>query len=202
MRRVIAVFLLILSVIMAGCAHKVILMHENIANITKVAVLPFANETNDLDGSSVFRKLFFEGLCKRGYTVLPLAEIDTKLNELGITQGGQLNSISQEELMKELNVPALVYGTLNKCTYVTAAIYKKKEVAGEVKIYYQGELFWEDKRQVKEDEFVEGNVLKNFGKQLVDKLADKALAGVLKIHPLQPQLEQMTNTLLQGIPGK
>lgn len=201
MKRV-GVFLLILLVMVAGCAHKVIFMHENIANITKVAVLPFANETNDLDGPAVFRKLFFEGLCKKGYLVLPLAEVDAKLNELGITQGGQLSSISQEELMKELNVPALVYGTLNKCAYVTAAIYKKKEVAGEVKIYYQGELFWEDKRQVKEEEFVEGNILKNLGEQLADKLRERVIAGVLKMHPLQPQLEQMTNILLQGIPGK
>ncbi|MDI6786343.1 MAG: DUF799 family lipoprotein [bacterium] len=194
--------LLISFLLITGCAHKVVFMHENVAKITKVAVLPFANETNDLDGSAVFRKLFFDGLCRKGYIVLPLDQVDKKLNELGITQGGQLNSISQEELMKELDAPALVYGTLNKCAYVTAAIYRKKEVAGTVKIYYKGELFWEDTRQIKEDEVMKGNILKNLGDQLVDKIVDKAIAGALKIHPLQPQFERMTNILLISVPGK
>ncbi|MBU0900139.1 hypothetical protein KKB54_04930, partial [bacterium] len=73
---------------------------------------------------------------------------------------------------------------------------------GEVKIYYQGELFWEDKEKVKEDEFVSGNVLENVGEQLKEKLKEKVISSVLKIHPLEPQLEEMTNKLLLNIPGR
>ncbi|MBU0599634.1 DUF799 family lipoprotein [bacterium] len=195
-------FLLLLITLMPGCLPKTCFIHQDFGKVTKVAILPFVNETNDLAGSVVLRRLFWTGLCKKGYLVISLEEVDNKLNELGITEGGQLNSISQEELMKALDVSALGYGVLNKCEYMTVGFYKKKEVEGEVKIYYQGELFWEDKEKVKEDEFVSGNVLENVGEQLKEKLKEKVISSVLKIHPLEPQLEEMTNKLLLNIPGR
>lgn len=82
---------------------------------TTVAVLPVMNETTDLDGPIKFRELMEAKLAAKGYTVLPREKVDEILiNNFDVDpeQGGQIMSADPVELIKELGVDAVVYGTV------------------------------------------------------------------------------------------
>ncbi|MBU2528117.1 DUF799 family lipoprotein [bacterium] len=196
------ILLIGIAVFFSSCAavHKPILLHNNFTRPIKVAVLPFANETSDLTAGELFRELFYYGLKEKDYELIPMEVIDKKLNAIGITDGGQLPSIGQDELIKELGVSGLIYGTLKKCQYLTTGIYKKKEVIGNIKVYKNGDLYWEDEITVTKKEFGL-NPIKGLQEQVTNKFfegAFKKYAG----HPLYAHIENMVYQLQATMPGK
>src|SRR5512140_3008068 len=71
----------------------------------RVAVAPMENRSNDLSGSDILRDAFAEGVTRKGFAVVPVAESDRILREtLGISYGGQLPATTPEEVCKTLGV--------------------------------------------------------------------------------------------------
>ena len=69
----------------------------------KVAVAPMENMSNDLSASDILRDAFVEGVARKGFAVVPVAESDRILREtLGISYGGQLPSTTPEEVCNAL----------------------------------------------------------------------------------------------------
>ena len=77
-----------------------------------VVVLPFENETTDLAAGELARLLFMLGLQEKGYELLGLGRTDSLLQEIGITQGGQLGAVPTEKLTDLFDTRGLVYGNL------------------------------------------------------------------------------------------
>ncbi|HWS15742.1 MAG TPA: GNA1162 family protein [Candidatus Methylomirabilis sp.] len=165
----------------------------------KVAVAPMENKTNDLAASDIIRDAFVEGVARKGFAVMPVAESDRILREtLGISYGGQLPSTTPEEVCKALGAEAVFYGDVQEWGKTTTGIYNSVAVAASFRMHRNdGVLLWEGSdRQVQRDmprgggnlgaEIVVrglGNLLLNpmtpYGKRVGGNIARKLPTGVL-----------------------
>ncbi|OGS23794.1 MAG: hypothetical protein A2297_02455 [Elusimicrobia bacterium RIFOXYB2_FULL_48_7] len=99
------------SILFSGCAIKCV--HREYLPPITVAVMPMENETTNLNGPGYLRKRFQKRLLRKpSYSAIPLEEVDAKLREIGISDGGQLNAVTPQDLGKKLNVDAVIYGKL------------------------------------------------------------------------------------------
>jgi hypothetical protein len=132
LRRIIC--LAILLSVFVGCGGRDI--SPNRANpVYKVAVLPFYNATNDIDGPVMVRGLFAARLDRWHYSSLALEDVDSILrNDFGITLGAQLELVSAAELGAALGVDALFYGYLLDFNQITTGVYNEKKVRAGFKL--------------------------------------------------------------------
>lgn len=194
---------LLMVIFMVGCAgSKYLKSDPTFKEPIPIAVLPFENETTDLPAGELARLFFFLGMQEKGYEVLDYSATDSILRDLGITQGGQLPSISPEELHAKLGVEGLLYGTLIDAEYSTKGITKKKKVTVSIKLLRNGASVWEDQRSASEGGI--GNILNplaTLAEQMVDKAFEKAFAQYHG-HPLETQVEQVVYELQKKMPGE
>lgn len=112
-------------------------------------MLPFRNETNDVDGPKTVRKVLVTQLPMHGYQCLDLEEVDTILKDkFGITEGGQLGSVSPVELGRALNVDGLFYGNVLTFVDFPFGFGRRRTVKANFKLVetLSGERIWEDER--------------------------------------------------------
>src|SRR5690349_16670914 len=81
----------------SGCAASKVYLSPNYTSLGKVAVLPMANETNDLDGPIFIRNLIQNQLAMRGVQMIPPATVDAQLKAQGFTDGGQLHATTPQK---------------------------------------------------------------------------------------------------------
>ncbi len=91
----------------AGCAAKPEFIARPFVPPGRLAVLPFANESNSLEAPGYLRQIVHRALKDAGYDLLPLDSVDAKLKQAGITQAGQLDATSPQELSDSLGASAL-----------------------------------------------------------------------------------------------
>ncbi|MBI4668950.1 MAG: DUF799 family lipoprotein [Elusimicrobia bacterium] len=92
------------------------------------AVLPFANETVDLDGPSHVRAALEAGLGAMGWPMANPEEVDAKLKSESITDGGQLNALTPQKIGGLLGAEYLIYGNLEEYKTVPLGVYHKVQV--------------------------------------------------------------------------
>src|SRR4051812_16073002 len=110
MGRIKAAFYLML-LLAAGCATGPKYISKEFNPPRRVAVLLFANETNDVAAPDLVRKYATEILPRHGYSPMDNEEVAAVLKEkFGINEGGQLGSATPQELGKALRVDGLFYG--------------------------------------------------------------------------------------------
>ncbi len=80
----------------------------------KVAVLPFTNETADMDIAPLAREGIAAGFGRLGYSVMDLDECDAKLREGGITQAGQLAAVERQTLGELVGADFVVFGEVEE----------------------------------------------------------------------------------------
>jgi hypothetical protein len=114
------------------------------------AVLPFENEAVDLTGHEYTRKFVYSWFRDGGYNVLPIENVDEKLHDLGITQGGQLIAYFPKKIAKKLDCRWLVYGKTIEFKSMNLGIYQRRQVQINLKIVdgRTGRTHWEDTQQV------------------------------------------------------
>ena len=137
------------SMMLAGCSLGPKFIDANYSAPQRVAVLPFANETNDVSGPEMVRKLLVEMLPSRGYKPVTKENVDTTLKEkFGITEGGQLGSVSPQELGKSLGVEGLFYGNILTFVDIPFGFGRKRTVKANVRLIEarSGRLLWEDRK--------------------------------------------------------
>ncbi len=119
---------LVLVFALGACGGRAIA--PNPANpVYKVAVLPFYNATNDVDGPGTVRKLFAGRLDRFHYDSLPLEDVDRLLSDrMGITLGSQLELTTAKELGETLGVDGVFYGYLLDFGQITTGVYNVKKV--------------------------------------------------------------------------
>lgn len=163
-----------------------------------IAVLPFTNQSNDLDAPEILRNIFNRHLSMReGYVLKSLGETDKVLASKGISDAGQLPVISVQELGESLNVDGVIYGELIDFSYITLGVYMKRAVKASFKLINTktGDLIWEEEKKVSHTELAFKDAGKAFAKQLKDKLKEKVVSS-----PLRQETEKLVRKVLRTFP--
>ncbi|MEK6543497.1 MAG: GNA1162 family protein [Elusimicrobiota bacterium] len=167
---------------------------------SSIAVLPMNNHTNDLDGPVIVRHAFDERIAsKKGYRTKDLVSIDAGLKALGITDGGQLPSVTPQRLGETLGVEALVYGELLDFGYKTTGFLNIRSVRAKFRMVdaKSGELLWE-----KEARSAKSTAALSAGDALKKGLAHigSQVAGKIGRNPLREQVEDMAWDAIEFLP--
>lgn len=121
--------------------------------IRSVAILPFINNTNDVDGPAVMREIFTAEMGRYYYVIKPLAETDQILkDQMGITLGSQLDMAKPQQLGEKLGVDGVIYGSLEDFSHKITGVYNVKRVRVRVKMVNckTGETVWSNGIGVKQ----------------------------------------------------
>lgn len=150
-----------------------------------VAVLPMDNHTTDLNGPDVVRFWFDQRIAeKKGYTTIPLEQIDGALEAMGIRDGGQLPAVKPEVLAEKLGVDALIYGDLLDFNYQTTGFLNIRKVRAHFRMVdaRTGELLWESEGLGANSEggISGAAALQAAGKALGTQLAEKSMNSPLR----------------------
>lgn len=165
----------------------------------KAAVLPFANESNDMTADAVYRELFYLGLKEKGYDLIPMETVDAVMKEMGISEGGQLGAFKKTDLQKKLKADALFFGDLKQLTYLTVGIKKEKKVVAYASLYNGDKKLWEDEKTYSEKEY-NLNPLKGLQNQLIGKATEGALKDYSG-HPFYNHIQFCVYQLQETLPG-
>lgn len=184
---------------LTGCVLKPKYIIQNYKPPQKISILPFENYTTDFDAPIVVRNIFAQMIKNKNYTIKSLDETDNILKENGITQAGQLNSISYSELGKILDVDAVIYGKVLEFNYITLGIYYKRAVRANFKLIntHSGELLWEDEKVSYTQKIVTEKIAEEFKKQLIEKTVDKILKS-----PLIEETQDVVRWALSTLPDR
>jgi hypothetical protein len=177
----------------------------------KIAILPTINYTTDVKGGIVFRNLFYEALEEEEFTYLiPIDQIDSLLNDEGITDGGQLSAVENEELFQILDADGLLFIDLLACEYQTLGISEKREVKSAFKIIVPpSELLWEADHDVDHGKSVFDTIFDFVGEpdkafkettnDLGKQLARKGSRMWLLDHELKPEMEEVISEIIDSL---
>ena len=100
-----------------------------------VAVLPFYNATNDVDGPQMVREMTEKKLARWNDRSAPLSEVDKLLRDkMGVTLGAQLEMTTPQKLGETLGVDGVLYGYLLNFEQITTGLYNVKKVRGGVRL--------------------------------------------------------------------
>lgn len=154
-----------------------------------VAVLPMDNHTTDLNGPDVVRYWFNRRIAEeKGYSTIPLDEIDATLASMGIQDGGQLPAIKPEALGQKLGVDALIYGELLDFNYQTTGFLNIRKVRAHFRMVdaRTGELLWESEGSGANSEggITGAAALTAAAKSLGTQLAEKSVNSPLRTETL------------------
>lgn len=169
---------------------------DTTAPVSRTAVLPFANESNDVAAPEIFRHLLFEAAAGRHYALQPLEETDRRLREeLQITDGGQLNLAVPSELGNALEVQTLFYGDVLEWKKITTGIYNAVSVKARFKLVdaATGAVRWERTHEVRRHVEIGSS----------GHLGTDILAGVIAnlfLNPVTPYARQLVREVGQQLP--
>jgi len=182
-----------------GCAATKVYVAGDYAFTGKVAVLPIANESNDLDGPIFVRTLIYNALAERGFQVLPLAAIDAQLKTQGFTDGGQLGATTPQKIGAWTGADTLFYTTLENFDYINVGVYAQRRVKILSKLVdaKTGERLWESEREGSTRVFAvnKKDAETLFAAQLAIKAIEKAAH-----RPLQPESQTAVGLLIRDLP--
>jgi hypothetical protein len=177
-----------------------------------IAILPTINQTTDVEGGIVFRNLLYEKVKDEKYTrLITNRNVDSLLNLEGITDGGQLSTIKDEELFNILNVDGLMYVELLECTYQSLGIKETRHVKANLILkLYPGTKIWEDEREIKVGKSIFQTIFagivdpigtfKETAQDLGEEYAVKALKMWLLDHELRPEMEEIIDVSVKTLP--
>jgi hypothetical protein len=148
MKRAMSLILVVLLMSIWGCAMAPVQPTGDPSNpIKRLAVLPFRNDTMEVDAPNYIRERLIPAFEKRLYHILSVEETDMILrDQLGITLGGQLEMASVEKLKEVLQVEGLLYGTIMDFGETTTGLVNVRKVRGKFKIVdtNTNTVFWEN----------------------------------------------------------
>lgn len=103
--------------------------------IRTVAVLPFVNNSNDVEAPAYVREQFTKELAGHQYRIKPLVETDQVLkDQMGVTLGAQLDMATPQALGDTLGVDGIFVGSLEEFSYKITGIYNVKRVRIRIKL--------------------------------------------------------------------
>lgn len=173
---------------------------EAFAPPRNIAVLPFDNETTDFDGPAFVRTRLNERLrTQKLYPVFNLDSVDVQLRTVGVTEGGQLRTVTAQTLGEVLAADAVMYGTLLEYGGPTTGFVNVRKVKAGFRLVRcaDGALLWETEAESAESEGATTGAaaLVAGAKALATKAAEKAAQA-----SLATETETMLFEALESLP--
>ncbi len=196
-----------LFTIFISCASSPKFIAPDYSRPQKVAILPIINQTSDVEGSIIFRNLLSKGLKTKKYANLKEIQlIDSILNEAGITDGGQLYTINQNELFEMLKVDGLFYVKLLVCESTPLDPFKTGEIKANFKLYKSpSKLIWEDERgekaksrSIKLSDNL-SDLFKSYTKKVKEDLIEQSSEAWIEDHELKEEMEKLIKKSLKTL---
>ncbi|MEK7765025.1 MAG: GNA1162 family protein [bacterium] len=170
----------------------------------RVAILPFDNRTNDVSAPDYVRGIMWERLKQFGWIVPPLADVDAALRPLGVTQGGQLRTVTPEQLTAATGADLVLYATIEQFTHITAGVAEKRAVKISARLVdAAGRHRWAKTRTAGKSDVTLGaaSSLGAFGRSLGVQLRDKLVEGAFA-HKLAAETRSCVNALVSSLPRR
>ncbi len=108
------------------------------ADLPLIAVLPFENQSADIEAADKVRNAVYEEFKTRGYRLVELETIDSGLKTLGISEGGQLPALTAEKLGAAIPAEVFCYGNVLEFNFKSVVAVSQKKVALELKLVKAG----------------------------------------------------------------
>jgi hypothetical protein len=110
----------------------------------QMAVLPFANDSNNMGAAERAREMVFQRLARLGYPVLPLDETDRRLRDIGLSDGGQLRAFAPDKLAQAAGANLILAGTVREFKTTNVGLYNLHHVALILRLTDEtGRVLWE-----------------------------------------------------------
>ena len=139
-------FLLMLIGFVSGCVSIPVPQPDLTNPIRTVAILPFANMSNNIEAPNQIRDLLGKKLTAKFYKVIPIEEVDqVLLDELGITLGEQLSEVQFNELKAKLAADAYIYGNITHYDQSMSGVINTNRVSAELQMKQTTDesVFWQ-----------------------------------------------------------
>ena len=168
---------------------------------SRVAVLPFDNESTSLRAPDILRALVQTRVSASGYGTPLLEDVDSRLKGLGVTDGGQLRRFDAKELGKTLEADGLLYGVVEEFAFQNLGFFQRRVVRLRLKLVASdtGERLWESVGQGEQDRAVLKQ--KEAMRAFILGLAEQALEGALGV-PLMPESQAAVGRLFDTLPRR
>ncbi|MCG2724993.1 MAG: DUF799 family lipoprotein [Elusimicrobia bacterium] len=170
-------------------------------NNASVIVLPFENQTADLVGHVMLREMVFDKFSKWGYHMLLIKEVDEKLKEKGITDGGQLPYVDKDILKKAFGQKIACYGTVESFTFQNLGFIVRKKVVLKIKMVSLADdkIIFENTETGSDTKFY---LSKDEAKKVfVRQMALKLVSNMLK-SPLRKEAHEAVEKMFKKIPKR
>src|SRR6185295_7765543 len=135
--------------LLAGCATAAPAPKHTVPFPKKVALLPLNNGSLDVTAPELMRNLLDSDLAATSVDTISVHEIDDKLRAMGITDGGQIRSVTAQKLGPALGADGLLYGEIDEFKGVNVGVYVNRVV--DVRLWLvdaqTGQTLWESKRR-------------------------------------------------------
>ena len=121
-----------------------------------VAVLPVANQSKNMEASSLFRDKVLEAIYFKGYPKIPLNVIDDKLSKLYKDyQQPNVESVAPRSVGELLGVDAVLYVNLQECDTSFVLLSAKTSVSAtfDLRSARTNDSLWSTKYSVSERNF-------------------------------------------------
>lgn len=183
--------ILVIPLCMACTRPAAKFIAEDFEKPRRVAILPGNNYTVDLEAGFTFRVLMYQMMRRSSYVhLVSLSETDSVLNNLGITDGGQLPTIEQLELCRALKTDGLIYIDFLEAQQYQFKPFLQQELKANMKLFrYPAGKIWEA-----EYDQTGSSLFGSFSTIDYDLLGSGS-------HPLTGQMEDVLIYSLKSLPG-
>ncbi|MDD5210092.1 MAG: DUF799 family lipoprotein [Elusimicrobiales bacterium] len=190
-------FIFLLAVL-GGCAATAPVARHEAPFPSTIALLPFENQSLDLRAPELFRDLLDTYLSAANFNLADVKETEEKVHSLGISEGGQLNSVTPQRLAGLLGTEALLYGEIETFNYSNVGVYAERMVKVKLRLVdgRTGETLWETEKS-------KGNSQVGLSKSaaksvLLSGYANKAVENITN-SPLAPESEDVVRLLVREL---
>ena len=164
----------------------------------RIAILPLENQSTDLQGADFIRVWIFYQMQTSGYALESMEIVDRGLSRLGISDAGQLPSVSMQALQAELKAPAAVYGELREFKRGNVGIYSKDHIELKLRLVElaTGRILWECEDKIEHGMVAPPNRVADY---FVEGLARRWL-DLLNNTPMQNEVVRLTRRMVKTLP--
>ncbi|MEW6011842.1 MAG: GNA1162 family protein [Elusimicrobiota bacterium] len=132
-------------ILLYSCVSAPVKPKHNTPFPEKIALLPFDNMSVDIDASFIMENLLESYIDSAGFNLQDRKITYQRLNSIGISDGGQLSSLTTQELGKLLEADALIYGEVREFNNKNLGVYYSRTVEVSIKLIDSktGEILFE-----------------------------------------------------------